>query len=282
MTIQDLNALTPSLPSVTGVISNIATALLVAGAVFGLVLWALGCKFAKPVCAAIGTAAGAMAGGLVARSAGYGDMALLGSFVGSIAGVFVALLLFRVWMSLALAVVLAAAMAVGVLLWSQGMDAASPFTAPGTTVQRVVNNQINAFHEAPAATDGATLRYKAESLAKQARQDAQSWWDHLGAARRSAVMTWAVVGAIVGLGIGLMRPMLAASIQTALVASVLFLLLAPPLVRTLAPAQASWLPRGPQTAVLAIGLITIVGVLVQCALTRRPADKSLEALLRQA
>lgn len=152
---------------------------------------------------------------------------------------------------------------------AQGADRGAPgnSTANDTTVgtEDASQPQINAaLGEARAA---------ARSWYSRTRDQLAAWWGELDGAARRMVFTAAGVGALLGLVLGLVMPYTAAAVQSALVGSLLMLVGGRELVERLAPGWAEAFPYTPRAMLIWLGLITLLGVLLQWTFFHKRTDK---------
>jgi hypothetical protein len=232
----------------------------------GLVLWFFGRRLAKPVCALTGVALGAAAGFVTAQAMGATGLALAISIGGGVIGLILGALLFRLFMALSFAVVLAIALPAAALAWRG--------EAPPPVQTRAVQDQFVDLTRPPRSETQPqpTLHERLAAVYQQQREEARAWWDGLGN-RQHMVKIAAGIGALAGLLVGLLLPRLAASVKSALLGGALMLVSAWQLLRLHAAGWAEHVPHGPRAIVTAVGLITILGVLVQWTLSRRKADR---------
>ena len=100
-----------------------------------------------------------------------------------------------------------------------------------------------------------------------------AWWDELKPdGRRNMTITLAIAG-LAGALLGFVLPYFSASIQTALVGGAMILSSLRGLLAQYAPDQTSWLPSEPRSLLITLGLITLIGVIIQWTLFRSAADK---------
>ena len=102
----------------------------------------------------------------------------------------------------------------------------------------------------------------------------RAWWEGLDEGLRSLLRMAALAGAAVGLVGGLLLPLHMASLETALVGAVLMLVPGRALAMESAgvgAALAGYLPQSPRGLVVAVGLLTLLGYLLQWSLWRRRA-----------
>lgn len=97
----------------------------------------------------------------------------------------------------------------------------------------------------------------------------RAWWEGLDEAVRASLQVTALIGGIIGLAGGLLLPLHMASLETALVGSVLMLVPGRAVAMEAVPRIASYLPQSPRGLVVAVGLLTLLGYLVQWSLWRK-------------
>ena len=222
---------------------------------------------------------------------------------GAIAGVLLAALLFRFWMAGMTAVLLAAVVPIAAMIWEGN---GPPLTSIGDA-QAVTLDALGAgeslpeaerLREARALSESATPadpdaepdRIKAAELADtlfdqekfidglQAVWATQVeavklWWQEMETGPRRFLVVGAGVGAIAGLVMGLVMPMIAASLQSAIVGSVLILFSGRTLLLKYVPGAEGVLPSNWRGVLLSLGLITLLGVLIQWTLRHKKSDE---------
>jgi uncharacterized membrane protein YraQ (UPF0718 family) len=187
------------------------------------------------------------------------------------------ILLFRIWVGVSLALVLGVVIPMLVLLWSH--------TPPPDAVDLTDEQTMQSLRE--AAGDAANpltredvklpeiseeMRKKLYALPAAQWQSVQAWWGDLSDSMRTSAMLAMGAGLLSGLIFGLIKPHLGAALQSALVgAMVLTLSLGHGLTMVLG--EEANVPRGPRVFVVAVGLITIAGVVVQWTILRGKADR---------
>jgi uncharacterized protein YcfJ len=266
---QQLDTVVQSLPTV-------ATLALIGLLVLGLILWLMGRKLARPACIISGLVLGGLAGFAIAnRLSDQGSYVLPLTLGAAIAGALLAALLFRVWMGLSCAVLLALVAPAASLVW-QG-------STPIFDLQPA-QVALTEAEASPPSDNGATAPPTAESalaaITQRLRQGyeaaaevVRNWWDDLAPATRSLVIGASVIGAIIGLLLGLILPNTAAIFESALVGAMLIFFAGRTLLREHLPEQTAWLPATPRAMLVTLGLITILGLLIQWTLFRKAADK---------
>lgn len=268
----------------------VAVLFLVMAAV-GLFIWVAGTALAKAAC----TVSGLVLGGLAGWFAG-GQLASEGAYIlpltigAAVAGALVAGFLFRVWMAVAGAVLLSLVLPIGALVW-QGHG---PGVAPGDATQTpAAEDQTDA---APADTfdvrdfvlqaadpqadqpsDEAGLWSRLSEFLDRMRANVTAWgrdtWDGLGPTGRMIAMLGAAVGALAGLLLGLLVPHISAAVQSSLAGSVMMYFGAVSAARRLLGDAPPFLPDTPRGELAIIGLITVLGVLLQWTVFRKRTDK---------
>jgi len=266
--------------------------------VLGVLIWIAGGKLAKPACVVGGLLLGIYLGLLLSgfvSSAGFG-MVLIGGL--AIAGGLLAMLLFRVWMGLSTAIMLAIVVPAAVLVW-QG----TPIEDAATIDTSALSTQLQTQLDENKDRIDETTRAEVTSLLSQQTQDstvdaqailqehgieaaqalrgqvfenletAKTWWrDNSSQTQKN--MAWGMLGgALLGLLLGMLMPVRAAILQTAFVGGVLAFVPGREIVVGWLPDAAPFLPASPRGALLAIGLITLLGVLLQWTLFFRKVDK---------
>ena len=126
---------------------------------------------------------------------------------------------------------------------------------------------------AVAAAEEAETFVETLKRAWEAQLEAvRTWWTDLPARQKSIVGGGALGGAVVGLLLGLVLPKVAASLQTAL-AGALLIFGAGRVLAERYTAGTEYLPGSPRSVILTVGLITVLGVLIQWAIFRKRADQ---------
>lgn len=246
--------------------------------VIGFVLWLLGRSLARPACAVSGLVLGGLVGFVLGqRFAEQGAFTLPLVLGGGIAGGLLAALLFRVWMAISCAALLALVVPAASIVW-QG-------TAPPLELTLGEAGEAETAPEAPlrgedAEAADAALPGPVQALWERTKEAyghhagvVRTWWDELGSGARWALTFGGLIGAGAGLLLGLIAPYWAASLQTALVGGLLMFYPGREVLMRLAPDHTGWLPNTPRLVILSLGLITLLGVLVQWTLFVRRADK---------
>lgn len=237
--------------------------------VVGIVLWLVGGRLAKAACVLSGMVMGGVGGWLIgATLADQGAYVLPLVIGGSIIGALLAGLLFRVWIAGVGAAVLALVVPVASLVWQ------------GATVDPVSFDQqavVDQTLETAEGEDSPTLMQKVnramDAVYTQLADDAEAWWESLGGSGRTIVYMGALIGAAVGLLLGMVLPKVSAALQTALAGALLVYFGAMGLARWQLGEDSTVLPDSARGAVVAIGLITLLGTVIQWTLSRRQADK---------
>jgi hypothetical protein len=239
----------------------------------GLTLCMAGVRIVRPTCAVCGLILGAAAGLIAAHAMDAARLTPVWVVMGSVAGALLVWLLFRLWMGVGLAAVLAVVLP-GSLLAAYHQ---TPPVAPRTMISQEVQPGSSATLASPAWIERSSDRHWSRDMNRAwARQvDAvDDWWDGLGQPLRRLLIAGSITGAIVGLVAGLVAPYAAAGIGTATFGAVLVLLALRDVVVVLAPSmREAWRPHDSTAALTAMGLITVVSLLLQWTLRRKPADK---------
>ncbi len=245
----------------------------------GLTLWLSGKRLARPACAVSGLLLGGLGGWWIGNQiSDTGSLLLPIMVLAAIIGALLAAFLFRIWMGLSGAILLAVLVPAASLVWL------------GTTPQTAQNTQE--IEQSPVDQDEQTTLDDVIELADggvqgiwskmteagretydQQAQLLRTWWDELGGAGRSLVMISALIGAGFGLLLGLIQPHFSASIQSAVIGAILIFFTGRQLLTSYLPDQTTWLPVSARGTLLTIGLITLAGLAIQWMLFHKRADK---------
>lgn len=265
---------------------------------WGVFLWLFGRRLVRPTVTMLGLVAGGLSAGLIARQFTEGAALAGWALGGGVAGGLVVWVTFRVWIGLALAIVLGSAAPWAVLAW-EGADwpieagqsireAAEGAIEEGR--QRILDNgEADGAGDEAAKERGhgkggdeggdegdgeATVLAKLEALARQVAGDLRQWWgEELDPAVRWSVMAASAIVAAGGLMIGLVLPNLGASLAASLVGSVLIGGVTLRLSGRYLEGVYDWLPSSPRRALIALAVMTVIGTLIQWTLTGRRTDK---------
>lgn len=241
-------------------------------------------------------------GGASTALSGGNGLWILGTGIGgAIAGVLLAALLFRFWMAGVTAVLLAAVVPIAGMIWEgNGPPLPSIESAQSVTLDALgagdslpEADQLRAAQEAGergATADTPTDRFGAATEMADALFDQQKfidglsavwatqveevklWWSEMEPGARRFLVAGAGAGALVGLVLGLVMPMVAASLQSAMIGSVLILFAGRTLLLKYVPGAGGVLPDNWRGVLLSLGLITVLGVLIQWTLRKKKSD----------
>ncbi len=235
----------------------------------GLVLWLMGGKLAHGACVVSGLVLGAVVGWLIGASlADQGAYLLPLVLGGSIIGALLAGLLFRVWIAIVGAAVLAAVVPIASLIW-QGATVEAVTFDRSAVVDRTMADGEDGQRRSLLKRVNSGLNAMYEQIA----DDATAWWEQLGTGGRRIVYLGVIVGAVAGLLLGLLLPKLSAALQSALAGAVLIYTGGLGLARWQFGDETAFLPDSARGALVCLGLITVLGVVIQWTLFRRRADK---------
>lgn len=279
----------------------------------GLLLWLLGRRLARPACAFSGLVMGGVGGVVLGEAlVDQGGITLAIIIGAAIAGALLAALLFRVWMAMTGALIFGLVASAAVLLWQQAPADEPVATAPAETsklsegdekaesgltidipleaLTDPIREGISSAIEGASSEDGeatATVSIDKEAAAKIGnaildalrgmagyyRESLSDWWAEAGTGVRGTVMITGLIAAGIGLLIGLIGPYLAASLQSAAAGSILMLFSSFSLLAQLMPEHLHWLPASPRGVLICLGLITIIGLVLQWTFFGEKADK---------
>jgi len=264
---ESIDATLRGLPALVENFGALEQVSLIAGLIVGLVLWLLGRRIARPAVAVSGLVIGGIVAAMALQEFGRPEWMLSGLIVGGLVCCVVAWMLFRVWMGLSCALMLALVAPALALIWQgQTPDVSEMEHAPLTLQTDADLTDETARREA--------LWEKAQQIYEHEKQQVVDVWQQMGSATRSTVTVAAATGALAGLLIGLLLPYVAASLQSALVGAVLLFYCGLALAHVWMPDTMARLPEySVRVPLLAIGLITLVGVGIQWTLSGRRADR---------
>ena len=278
------------------------TGALLGAMALGLVLWLLGGRLMKTAMVIAGVLLGLYAGLLLsgfATSAGFVAVLTAGL---ALAGALAAAMLFRVWMAVSTAALFAVVVPAAVLIWdgtpTQDVMGRSPAQLSGDLQQQLdrgdslidpttrdrVQSLINEGSLQSLGLADSALRERGIEAGKAAGEAIKglvfenvqavcAWWQENTNEVQRNVAIGMGVGALLGLGLGGLMPKQTAAIQAALVGAVLLFIPGRELMIGWVPDASHWLPGTPRGGLLALGLITLLGVLVQWTLYFRQVDK---------
>lgn len=266
----------------------------------GVLVLLAGGRLLKPALVVGGLVLGLAIGGLLSpfiESTGFFIVFVIGL---GIVGALLAGLTFRLWMALSAAAVLATVVPAAMLIWQgtptnqitgpadmeartaevrQRYDDAAERLTPET--QQLVQQLIDQQSPASLASADAIIDEQTSQAIEAIKgvifdnvNELRDWWEqNTTAVQRMAV--WGMIGgALVGLLIGIIVPNHAAALQSAMVGAVLIFVPGRELVLGWAPASyAGWMPVSPRGTLLALGLITAMGLCLQWTLYLKPDDK---------
>ena len=262
-------------------------------AAVGLVL--LGRRLVKPVCvtsgAVLGLAASWVTVGLLPVLEPYWIPVLM---AGALAGGLLAAAIFRLWVALASAALLALLVPAAVLAGrarrcrsrragSRGIAAARSRSRRGRRVggfgrltredvESRVSEELEELGTAAEELRVAMIE-SLRGLAQRQQEAVAAWWEELGEPGRRNVVVGAAVGGLLGLLLGVTAPYTAASLLSSLSGGLLLVFAG----RTLAiglggEAVSGYVPEQPRALAATVGLITVVGVIVQWTLRPKKDD----------
>lgn len=175
----------------------------------------------------------------------------------------------------------------GMLGWLEdffGIDLEEVEQVPGK-----VQRQLDEAPDPDEAEDAAPLRdtagdrlgsaidhgrERARGWYERSRDRLAAWWGDLSPGAKRGLAIGAGIGALLGLTLGLALPYTAAAVQSALAGAILMFLPLRLLVERHAPDWTGLLPQSPRAVLIWLGLITLLGVILQWTLFRkRRADR---------
>ncbi len=194
----------------------------------------------------------------VGQNYGVGAVLVLIVVAGAVAGCLCSLLLYRLWMAISGGVLLGIVVP---LVWVTWIGSPPP-----------ADQRLDLSQPAPHHVNAATGWQHIRDVVEHQHRTISRWWSDLGPAKQRELAVIGSIAGLVGLVLGLVMPNLAASVQSAMVGSLLAMFSAGALWRMHWPDHAAILPDSPRPLLVALGLITLSGVLVQWTIWRRKAD----------
>lgn len=243
--------------------------------VVGAVLWIAGGRMIRPTLGVTGLLLGGVAGWVFGSE--YGDpWVLWGAVLGlGIVCCVLAVVLFRVWMSVSFAIFLALAVPVIVVAWQH--NAPLPDQPPEQTraavAEAVDDLSLDREHVSADRVGDIDLTATMRDAWSYVRDQARARWQSLDPNLRRTLGVTALFGAIAGAVLGLTAPKLSARLISSFNGGCLMLGGVYPVVKHWAPQQMDMLPDTSRGVLAVAGLITALGVIIQWTVSRRPADK---------
>lgn len=266
-------------------------------AIWGLMLWLSGRRIVKLSFTFIGLLSGAAAGAAIMHAVRPESSVLLGVIIGSVAGVVISWVAFRLWMALVLAIVAFLLAPWCVAAW-QGTEPINPAKPIEDVSRQIVHEQVAQVQEAvrgalpldltnpqaPSETPGDPDDEKADEPARSVgdilretvdryRQAWAAWWGELGLAARWSLVGVGAIAAACAFAFGLVFPNLGASTVSALAGSVMVLTALGRLGTRYLPGVVEYLPTSPRAMLIAVALAAGLGVLIQWIFSRKSADE---------
>ncbi len=230
--------------------------------VVGVVLWLLGRRLARPACAVCGLVLGGLGALAVSQELGESGLAMAWITLGAVAGFLLAFMTFKVWMGLSCAVLLGVALPVMSLVW-EGIPAPA---GPREVLTDTANDRLS--------TDGQAEVYSTvKRVYERQRRQVKAWWKELGQGAQRNLAIAGGIGAFIGLVAGLVYPYQLAALETSLVGSMLILFCIRGLLEAYVGSVSGWLPESSRAVVMLLGLITLLGAMVQWTVLKPKSDR---------
>ncbi len=247
----------------------------------GVLLLILGRTLAKPACSITGLMLGAFVGFTIGQviDAG-GTMTSVIVMGAAAAGSLLATMLFRLWVTLTGMALMALVVPAVALIWQGSPAPAMPALdpdQPATFQEDSIETPAEPVPESEESSEiqavaGGIVQVLRSIISKQTNAISE-WLTSLTRKEKMFLVTGAIVGAVMGLVFGLFRPQLASSIQAAVVGSFFVYVPGRELLDHFLPSIASWLPNTPRWMLIIMGLITVLGILIQWMMAGDEADK---------
>jgi len=229
--------------------------------VIGLVMWMLGGRLAKAGYSVCGLLAGGLGAYAISRQFDQDSAVMWWVMLGSIVGFGLGWGLVRVWTAIGCALLLAV---LAPILHLAGQGQPLPPLLRMDTVRQV---QYDLPQENAAFQDHQAIR-----LLRQKQRLFHAWWSDLQAGLKLTSAILFGVGAFVGLIAGLVYPAPSARVGSAAAGASVFLISLKLLCERYTPSISGWFPQSPLVMLILLGLITMVGLLLQWTIFKPKAD----------
>lgn len=226
----------------------------------GLTAWAVGRLAAKGVCVVSGIVLGGIAALIARQHFGLGGAAVWYILGGAVAAGVLSWLLFRLWVGITGAVLLAI---VGPGVYLIATDIPLPLEPHRDTAQLV-----DTLSSCTPANSGQSCQ---EFFERQNRKTTK-WWADRTAAERNLLLMLAAAAALTGLVAGLVGPHVTSSFISSLVGGCLAVMSLLLLFDVYLPSAARWMSSSPTVGLITLGLITSAGMAIQWMISRRKTD----------
>ena len=264
----------------------------------GVALWLAGGKLLKAAVMLGGLMLGMIAGGVSVAFVDSPTIAI-GFMIGlGLLGVIGAWLMFRAWVAFSAAIMFAVAAPAAVIIW-QGV----PVQELSEDTQQAAEH-VQQRYDALSSELNDQTKIKIEELIQQGDQEAltqanqlitnrgqetlnaaksavfrnledvKAWWNDSATSVQKNIGLAMLIGAGVGLLFGFIAPNYAASIQSAMVGAVLIVIPGRELLASYLPAATELVPTTARGTLITLGLITVLGIMLQWTLYLRRDDKS--------
>ncbi len=241
----------------------------------GIMLWLMGKRLARPACAGVWVILGMMLAAGVCHLFGDGGLLPLWLVVGGIAGGALGWLVYRLCLAMALCIVLGLS-APAAAHFLHGSMPRPDLTDDTQELVEAVKDEARQTREHLAQDEGRlTFADVKESIARIAQgpwQKLQSHWDDLPDQARKTLLAAAGIGALAGLILGLIFPSLGAAAGSSLLGTLFMAGGSVAFFAQYNPSLLDALNDRTPICLLALGLITILGIGIQWTLKQRKTD----------
>lgn len=237
----------------------------------GAILWLFGQKSMRLGFTLVGLFGGGFLGLVIPAAFNLAVPPLVGAAIGGVVGLIVGATLFRATVATSLAVIFAvAAPLVAAAVMGVRFQPPEPII-PDLNISGMLGEEDDTPDDAAELIhqSGEKLR----TFVAQLGDDVRPQWEALPQQQRTTLIAAAVVGALVGAGLGGLMPKRMAALMTGFVGAALILPSAAWLFSAMSENAHKWLPRAP-LAWLALWLVLgVIGASVQWGRSGRRADK---------
>lgn len=246
--------------------------------VCGLFIWLFGRKLVRPSFAFGGLLVGATVAAAVGKTLWPGSEVMAWVMGGGLVGALAAFVMYRLWMAVTLAAMLAVVAPSGIAMW-QGI-AAPPVTQHIVEAWQQLLEKLK--EQVRDKEDGSKVAFlkmpdlsqSTSDAATKIRQSIDEWWQQIPGGIRFTMVTVCVGGIVAGMIIGMLMPNVSATFATAIIGT---LLMYPGIKlltgRYLPESIAGIIPDTPRGTLILICTVTLIGAVFQWMIFRKPADK---------
>lgn len=246
--------------------------------VMGLVLWAFGRRLVKPMFIVMGLGSGALVASGIGLEMGFGQGAILWAAGGALVGAVAGFALWRVGVGLTVAIAAAViGAAVAMTVTQTPAPALDPAIAQAQTdfqkdMASAAVDDIHANVTADHTADAVPLARPFAKAADPVGKALADWWGSSSAGARWIVAVSALGAGMLGFVLGMIFAERFAAAVMALCGAVMMLPAAAWVVGQLPEGVAAWVPRSMVGVGVVLGVLTVIGAVIQWTVFRKATD----------